>query len=165
VLGLKQFWKTLTAPWLARLLRERVMCRVLVVVAAILLVAHRYGITLWPCMFARLTGRPCPGCGLTRAMVALAQGDWAAVMIYQPFAPFFGCVGVLVLLCALLPATSGEKIAGGIDIIERRTAIPALAMIFFLCFGLLRMAGLCHNQHRDRLLPDSSAVHLLRFHS
>jgi hypothetical protein len=139
------------------------MCRVLATVAAILLGAHYFGINLWPCMFARLTGRPCPGCGLTRATAALAKGDWASVMVYHPFAPFFACVGALVLLSALLPSKPSERIARGVEILERRTAIPAVVMLFFLCFGLLRMGGLCHNQHRDRLVPEASALEMLRF--
>jgi Protein of unknown function (DUF2752) len=30
------------------------------------------------CLFRRLTGIPCPGCGMTRAMAHLAKGEWAA---------------------------------------------------------------------------------------
>lgn len=28
------------------------------------------------CLFKKLTGLPCPGCGFTRAMECLMQGDW-----------------------------------------------------------------------------------------
>ena len=30
------------------------------------------------CLFRRLTGIPCPGCGMTRAFAHLAKGEWAA---------------------------------------------------------------------------------------
>lgn len=138
------------------------MCRVLVSVAVLLLGAHLAGISLWPCWFARLTGRPCPGCGMTRAITALLRGDWASMTAFHPFAPFFLCVAVLVFLCAMLPASFAGKIARGTEVIEQRTAIPALTMLLFLCFGLLRMAGLCDNEARDQLVPRTSALHLLR---
>jgi Protein of unknown function (DUF2752) len=30
------------------------------------------------CLLRRLTGLPCPGCGMTRAFAHLAKGEWAA---------------------------------------------------------------------------------------
>ncbi len=39
------------------------------------------------CTFRRLTGIPCPGCGMTRAMAALARGDLGAAVRFHPFAP------------------------------------------------------------------------------
>jgi hypothetical protein len=37
------------------------------------------------CGLRRLTGIPCPGCGMTRAFTALARGDWAAAWALHPF--------------------------------------------------------------------------------
>ena len=39
------------------------------------------------CLFRRATGTPCPGCGLTRAFVAMAGGDLAAAVTLHPLAP------------------------------------------------------------------------------
>jgi hypothetical protein len=39
------------------------------------------------CLFRRITGLACPGCGLTRAFVALARGDLAAAIAFHPLAP------------------------------------------------------------------------------
>jgi hypothetical protein len=39
------------------------------------------------CAFRRLTGIPCPGCGLTRAMAALARGQLVLALHFHPFAP------------------------------------------------------------------------------
>lgn len=39
------------------------------------------------CAFRRITGIPCPGCGMTRAMAALARGDFVAALHLHPFAP------------------------------------------------------------------------------
>ena len=38
-------------------------------------------------MVKNTTGVPCPGCGLTRATMAMLNGDWPSVWIYHPLAP------------------------------------------------------------------------------
>lgn len=40
-----------------------------------------------PCMFAKVTHEPCPGCGSTRAVLALLHGDLHDVLRYNPFGP------------------------------------------------------------------------------
>jgi hypothetical protein len=39
------------------------------------------------CGFRWLTGRPCPLCGLTRAMFALAKGHWAESLHWHALSP------------------------------------------------------------------------------
>ncbi|HXB72952.1 MAG TPA: DUF2752 domain-containing protein [Candidatus Acidoferrales bacterium] len=39
------------------------------------------------CGFHWLTGRPCPLCGLTRALFALAKGQWAAALHFNALSP------------------------------------------------------------------------------
>jgi Protein of unknown function (DUF2752) len=39
------------------------------------------------CLLRRLTGIPCPGCGLTRAFAHLAKGEWLAALRDHPLAP------------------------------------------------------------------------------
>jgi hypothetical protein len=39
------------------------------------------------CGFHWLTGRPCPLCGLTRALFALAKGHWAEAVHFNALAP------------------------------------------------------------------------------
>ena len=36
------------------------------------------------CLLKRLTGLPCPTCGLTRAVCYALQGDWAASLGFHP---------------------------------------------------------------------------------
>jgi len=54
-------------------------------------------VTLLPCPVVSLTGTPCPGCGMTRACVSLAQAQPAAAWTYHPFAfllvPLALCIG------------------------------------------------------------------------
>ena len=39
------------------------------------------------CGFRWLTGRPCPFCGLTRAMFALAKGHWSEALGFNALSP------------------------------------------------------------------------------
>jgi hypothetical protein len=39
------------------------------------------------CGFHWLTGLPCPLCGLTRALLALAKGQWAAALHFNALSP------------------------------------------------------------------------------
>ena len=54
----------------------------------------------FPCPLHLLAGIPCPGCGMTRACLALAQGNPALAWQYHPLS--FGLVG-LALAAALAP--------------------------------------------------------------
>ena len=39
------------------------------------------------CMFRRMTGTGCPGCGMTRCFISLAHGDWRSAWHYNPAGP------------------------------------------------------------------------------
>ena len=51
-------------------------------------------VTLVPCIFHSVTDIPCPGCGMTRACVALVQGKFGTAWDYHPFSFFL--VGVAI---------------------------------------------------------------------
>lgn len=50
------------------------------------------------CPFAHLTGQPCPGCGMTRACMALLSGDLAHALRMHPLSPI--CLPVVAALAA-----------------------------------------------------------------
>lgn len=54
-----------------------------------------------PCGFALIFHIPCPGCGSTRAMLALASGDLHAFVRYNPLAPFMTVLIVILMVQAL----------------------------------------------------------------
>lgn len=45
-----------------------------------------------PCIIRTLTGFSCPGCGMTRAVLALLQGNWEQAWHYNLFLPFAVCL-------------------------------------------------------------------------
>lgn len=50
------------------------------------------------CGFLWLTGRPCPFCGMTRALVCLLKGDVALALSFHPLSP----LALTVLFLAIL---------------------------------------------------------------
>lgn len=53
------------------------------------------------CPFHRLTGRPCAGCGATRALCAFVRGDLLDALLYNPLATALAFVSVGVILYTL----------------------------------------------------------------
>jgi hypothetical protein len=52
---------------------------------------------LWRCPVAELLGLPCPGCGLTRAWLALSRGDLAGALRLHPLSPLVLPVAAVLL--------------------------------------------------------------------
>lgn len=80
---------------------------------AVVGVAVLFGMPL--CPFALVTHHPCPGCGLTRATLAMLHGDFAAAIRFHPLAP----VVAPVLIGGLLIASYGY-VRGGANTANRR---------------------------------------------
>ena len=56
------------------------------------------GSGLFRCPFAAMTHTPCPGCGSTRAVLALLHFHFGEAMRFNPTAPIIAvCVGVLTV--------------------------------------------------------------------
>lgn len=85
------------------------------------------------CPFANLTGHPCPGCGLTRAALALGALDVRAAVALHPLSP---------LLVPLVAALTGE--AASRYVLGTRSPSPWLAWLGrpqgALLFGVLSAA-------------------------
>ena len=56
------------------------------------------------CIFRIFTGFPCPGCGLTRALIALLKGKWQISLQYHPL-----LLPVLFTLLTAFAAHTAEK--------------------------------------------------------
>ncbi len=50
------------------------------------------------CFFKSVYGVPCPGCGMSRALLALACGDVALAFSFHPLAPLVPFIGLVALL-------------------------------------------------------------------
>lgn len=133
--------RSLTKPWLGPLMRQQAMCRAIWLTLAVLALGMLAGLQLWPCMFAEMTGLPCPGCGMTRASLALMRGDLRTALLFHPFVPFFFVLGGFVAAGALLPKAKIEIWAARVEDFERKSRVTVLFLAALLGFSLLRMAG------------------------
>ena len=84
-----------------------------------------------PCPFHAWTGLPCPGCGATRAVMALAGGDPVAALAWNPLATL-GLIGGFVIAAAALPWVEARGPVpvlreGGLPVWARALAAAALA--------------------------------------
>lgn len=141
----RALWKNLTRPWLAALMEDVTLCRVIVGLCAALGAASILHLSLWPCFFHALTGLPCPGCGMTRAVSALLQGDWHRAMRYHPLSPAYVVFGTLLTLSAVSTPALRRTLISAVQTLERKTALPAFIVLATVIFGLLRMTGACSN--------------------
>ena len=74
------------------------------------------------CGFYWLTGRPCPLCGLTRAVFALAKGHWAEAFHFHALSP----LGLAMLLSLFWE-------------IPLRARLWNLGVVAFACYGVVRL--------------------------
>lgn len=62
------------------------------------------------CPFRLITNLPCPGCGLTRSWVALAQGDVTGSLTYHPLGWAFLLIAGWVVARTLISIVSGATV-------------------------------------------------------
>jgi hypothetical protein len=59
------------------------------------------GESFWHCPFLMWTGLECPGCGMTRALIAFFSRDLALSFYFNPFGPLVGFALVTVWIATL----------------------------------------------------------------
>jgi len=121
-------------------LRQRGLAAVLLAAALVYFAGSWWlGRPIHRCPFRALTGLPCPGCGLSRALTLLLRGDWAASFRLHPFALYVIVCGGLLGGAALLPARWRLRWAAGWAALEARTGFHAAMLAAFGLYGLARL--------------------------
>lgn len=89
------------------------------------------------CPFRRMTGLPCPGCGLTRSWVALAHGDLGSAVAFNLFGPVFMAAAVIVTVAAVWVVIRGRPV---VDRLSRAVTHPLTfgAVAVWFGYGLVR---------------------------
>jgi len=127
---------------LASLLRDRRVALGVALVSAAQVLCVAAGVGGWPCPVKAALGIPCPGCGLTRATVALLRGDFADSLRAHAFAPVLLVGLALMAVAAVLPARRRDAFAGLVGRIERRTGVSYVLAAALLLYWSVRLFSL-----------------------
>jgi hypothetical protein len=129
-------------PALGPVLRHPCLPILLAGLAAIQIGLTAAGWPSWQCPIYAVSGLPCPGCGLSRAAVLLAQGQWKASIQMHAFAPavMLGLIGLAV--AGVLPPKQRQDMILAIAAVERRTGMAAVLVLAMLIYWGMRVTGL-----------------------
>ena len=96
-------------------------------------------LNFWPCPLYFYCGIQCPGCGLTRAAIAILQGNLTDAWHFHPFSLFLCGAWGFLLIYQFIPGKLQEKLLSRIERIERITGIAYIFTALFFFYGFLRM--------------------------
>jgi hypothetical protein len=93
------------------------------------------------CPVHRWTHLPCPGCGLSRAMSFVSQGDPLTALGANPFVLFAWPLLVALALLALMPKTVRQRVDHALVSHEAIYERSGMVLFYaFIGFGALRAA-------------------------
>jgi hypothetical protein len=124
---------------LATILRNRRFGFVLIGALGVHIALGSLGLPGWQCAFLRLTGVPCPGCGLTRACMLLAKGDVQSSIRFHAFAPIFLVFVAILIIATLLPKSVTEPLIHKAETLERQTGITIIILGGLILYWLARL--------------------------
>ena len=112
------------------------------------------------CGFLALTGADCPGCGMTRAAIALARGEPAVAWHWHPAVFPLAVLGAAALALGLHEGITGRRSLRGA---AERHGIRAAIAVAVLLGGVWAVRVLIVPEWSpDGLRPGSAAERLLR---
>jgi hypothetical protein len=89
------------------------------------------------CPFRRLTGLPCPACGLTRSWVDLSHGDLAGAVAHHAFGPVL-VVGLVALVVLVVRARLDARPAPEMERLARTPLVLTVGAVWAV-YGVARM--------------------------
>ena len=100
-----------------RLLKMLVITLMILSLGLILGILAMNGFTI-PCIFRRLTGLLCPGCGNTRAVISLLKFDFIKALKFNPLFPIqFGYIGFIYIVSSINYIKGGKFKYSGTPIV------------------------------------------------
>lgn len=127
------------APVFSSLLQQREMVKVLMGFVGLHMTLVSLGLPSWQCPFRVVLTIPCPGCGLSRAVLCLFHGDWERAIAIHAFAPLVVLVIGFMLLSIVLSPPQHSQIAHRIAKLETQTGLSATLITGFMMYWLIRL--------------------------
>jgi hypothetical protein len=98
-----------------------------------------FGLPSWPCPIRWGLNIPCPGCGLSRAIKALAQGNWQLALTIHLFAPVV-LIGLLLIVGASFFSSAYRlSLAHQLQKFEQQTGIIVILLLGSTLYWLIRL--------------------------
>lgn len=114
------------------------------------------------CPLRTLTGIPCPGCGLTRSFLAIAQGNFAEAISYNVLGPIlFTSCGAIALHLAIELYTQRRLRLPSVQGLLRNRRLQFLALLCFLGYYAVRLFLLARSGELALDFYQSPLGHLL----
>ena len=104
-------------------------------------------IRLWPaswnwfsvCLWSRWTGLPCPFCGLTRSLGALAHGDWGGGLAQAPLSGVLLAAALLTLIWHGTGLMLGRRLTVGPRLQGVVSGLPGVLIFLILANWIYRL--------------------------
>jgi hypothetical protein len=126
-------------PPISPVLRDRRFTIALVGATGLHIALVSLNLPSWECPFFRLTGVPCPGCGLSRATTLFLKGDLTGSLRFHAFAPIFLFAIIALILSVLLPKSIIQPAISRAELIERKTGLTVLILGGLILYWLARL--------------------------
>lgn len=131
----------LFTPVLAPLLRQGGTLRVLAAAGLIQLVSAAADVCGWSCPVKSVLGVPCPGCGLSTAVMLLVKGDLHNALRLHAAAPLVLTGMMLLSAGSLLPAAWRRQAAQGVARVEQLTGMIPFLVVGGVIYWVARHIG------------------------
>lgn len=125
----------------SKTLHNRRLCLALTLGSLAYLILHLIGIDLMPCPIQQLFHKPCPGCGLTRAVGHLSRGSLSNSLEMHALAIPYLIVFSLIGAAAILPDKARTKLISTVQITEKYTKWPILLICATIAYSLTRLTA------------------------
>ncbi len=99
------------------------------------------GLPGWTCPIRALTGVPCPGCGLTHAVLQILQGDVISSLQTHAFAPVALLAPGVMLAALVLPERYRQGVISIVSNLEVRGGLTSLILSALMLYWAIRLMG------------------------
>ncbi len=128
-------------PMMTEMMRSRGLALSLVGIAAAQVLSSMFLHLGLPCAFHETLHIPCPGCGLTRSVMAMGHGQFGYSFSLHPFG-YLMVAGLLAcLFCGVAPRTWRIWFLNRFEKLESTTGITTILLIAFMLLWAVRITG------------------------